>query len=79
MSVLSQVEAKLKAGGPVEQVIRLLEEYEEQIRTEQANHDALYERQTVECEDEAAYRAQEVKEATSALADGRSQLSSCEE
>jgi hypothetical protein len=56
-----------------------LEDYEEQIRTEQANHDALYERQTVECEDEAAYRAQEVKEATSSLADGKSQLSSCEE
>jgi hypothetical protein len=70
MSIMTEVQEKLKAGNPLDDIQRLLDEYISTIQTEQSAHDDLYVKQTVECTEEAAYRTKEIADATSALGEG---------
>jgi len=44
MNVMTQVEATIKAGGPLDAITRILAEFEQELRNEQIAHDALYEK-----------------------------------
>jgi hypothetical protein len=44
MNIMTQVEATMKNGGPLDAITRLLDEYDSEIRNEQIAHDALYEK-----------------------------------
>lgn len=70
MSIMTEVQEKLKAGNPLDDIQRLLDEYINTIQTEQSAHDDLYVKQTAECTEEAAYRAKEISDASSALSEG---------
>jgi hypothetical protein len=60
MTVLTQVEAKLKAGGPLDAITKMLDDFVATVTEEQAAHDSLYDKQTKECEDEFVFREREV-------------------
>jgi hypothetical protein len=79
MAVLTEIEAKLKAKGPLEAIFRLIDQYSDVIRAEQSAHDTLFASQSAECDSEAAYRTKEVEEATAALSDAQNTLSTCNE
>jgi len=74
MNVMVQVEAHLKANGPMDAITRILNEFEQEINAEQLAADQLYERQTAECEDEFAFRLAEIAEAQAAITEATETL-----
>lgn len=42
MTLLTQVEIKLKAGGPLDAINRMLSDFVTEVTTEQAQHDQLF-------------------------------------
>lgn len=78
MAVMTQVEATMKAKGPLDAVTATLDEYENEIRQEQVAHDALYEKQTKECNEEFEFRTEEIKDGTEAGEEARERLATCQ-
>lgn len=67
MNVMVEVEAKIKAGSPVETINNVLGGFKEAVNQEQVAHDEVYAAQRNECESEIAYRQTEVADANDAL------------
>lgn len=44
MTLLTQVEAKLKSGGPLDTITKMLNDFKSEITDEQVTHDNLWER-----------------------------------
>jgi chromosome segregation ATPase len=74
MSVMLEVEAKLKAGGPVETIAAVLQGFKDAVNQEQVNHDDVYAAQKAECESEIAYRNTEVGDANDVLRNANKQI-----
>jgi len=79
VAVLTQVEAMMKSGGPIEMVHEVLSEFENEITSEQSAHDGLHEQASVECEKEADFRRREVADATSTLREAEATLQGCQD
>jgi exonuclease VII small subunit len=77
VSVLTQVEAQIKSGGPLEIINEVLDGFQHEIVQEQAAHDELHARATTECESEFDFRRREVNDANSALKEGETTLAGC--
>jgi len=77
MVLLTQVEAKMKAGGPLDAITRQLNEFQTTITEEQETHNRLYEQQNHECADEFSFRDREVADAVSALKEATETLDGC--
>lgn len=77
MTLLTQVEAQLKAGGPLDAITKMLSDFKTEIVTEQADHDQLWAEQQVECASEFEFREQEVKAAVAALKEATETLDGC--
>ena len=77
MTLLTQVEAKMKSGGPLDAVTRLLNDFVTEVTSEQAQHDQLYEQQKSECDSETSYRVTEIASANSAIQEAQETLDGC--
>lgn len=77
-SVLAQVQSLLKTNGPANKVFELLDGLEEDIRKEQAAHDALHATHQAQCDEEISFRRAEVDEAQDAFNRASSQESQCQ-
>lgn len=42
MTLLTQIEAKIKAGGPMDAITKMLDDFKTEITNEQLTHDALW-------------------------------------
>lgn len=67
-SVLAQVREKLQGGGPMQEIVDLLDSLKDDIQAEQVTHNEQYDKYVVDCADEKAFREGEVAEAETALA-----------
>jgi len=77
MTLLTQVESKLKAGGPLDAINRLLNDFVTEVTSEQAQHDQLFASQQTECTSETSFRVSEIASATSAIQEGQETLDGC--
>ncbi|EGR29383.1 hypothetical protein IMG5_156800, partial [Ichthyophthirius multifiliis] len=77
ITIMSQVQTKLTTNGPINDIADLLFNYFQEIIQEQINHDTLFERQKKECDEEAEYRAKEVKDGQQAHDSAQVTLEHC--
>jgi chromosome segregation ATPase len=77
VNVLTQVEAMMTSGGPIEMVHDVLNEFENEITSEQSAHDGLNEQASTECEREADFRRREVNDATATLREATATYEGC--
>jgi len=77
MKVFTEVEAKIKAGGPLDIIAKTLDDFTQAVIAEQSAHDALHERSTNECNGEFDFRSKEVADAVGALKQGQATLDGC--
>jgi len=76
--VLTEVKAKIEAGGAMSAVIKLLDDIKGEVQNEQTSHDAVAAQQQSECQNEIDFRNKEISDATDALNSANSQLTSCQ-
>lgn len=77
MEVMVQVEAMIKAGDAFDTIQGMLDNFKNQVNSEQIAHDDLYQRQRGECDSEISFRVAEVTDATNVLRDSTAQLTRC--
>jgi hypothetical protein len=78
LTLLTQVEAKLKTNGPLDAITRMLDDFKKQVTDEQLAHDNLFARQEKECASEYEFREKEVREAEGALKSATETLNGCQ-
>lgn len=78
MNVMAQIESTIKAGGPMDAITNILNQFEQEIQDEQVAHQELYDRQTEECDSEIKFRQGEIREANDAIHEAANTLDSCE-
>eukprot|EP01016_Furgasonia_blochmanni_P014218 TRINITY_DN173_c0_g1_i1.p1 TRINITY_DN173_c0_g1~~TRINITY_DN173_c0_g1_i1.p1 ORF type:complete len:450 (+),score=174.51 TRINITY_DN173_c0_g1_i1:57-1406(+) len=66
MGTLVEISSKLQSGGPVNDILDMLQLVEDDIHREQAAHDSLYATQLTGCEQEKTFRTKEVADADEA-------------
>jgi len=66
-SIFAQVSAKLTGGGPMQEILDLLDSLKADIAGEQAEHDSQYDRYGEDCETEQTFRREEIDDAETAL------------
>jgi predicted lipase len=76
-NLLTQIEAKLKLGGPLDLITKMLEDFKTEITNEQLSHDALFAKQQQSCAEELSFRDKEIQDATGALKAGQETLDGC--
>ena len=76
-SVLAQVKAMIKAGGPYDNVFDLLDSLQGQIASEEAEHYEMLQRNNAACEEEEAFRNGEITEGKVALKAATNQHATC--
>jgi hypothetical protein len=74
VQVMTQIESAIKNGGALEIITKTLDNFENELTSEQANHDGLIERSRTQCADEFDFRRREVADATAALREGQATL-----
>eukprot|EP00359_Climacostomum_virens_P001959 CAMPEP_0204899152 /NCGR_PEP_ID=MMETSP1397-20131031/1686_1 /ASSEMBLY_ACC=CAM_ASM_000891 /TAXON_ID=49980 /ORGANISM="Climacostomum Climacostomum virens, Strain Stock W-24" /LENGTH=391 /DNA_ID=CAMNT_0052067069 /DNA_START=1734 /DNA_END=2909 /DNA_ORIENTATION=+ len=79
MAVLTEISAQMRNGGRADEIYKQLDKLEHEIVSEQAEHDTLYASQKEQCDDEAAFRAQEVADATFAIERATNESKNCGE
>lgn len=77
MTLLTQVESKLKLGGPLDSITRMLQDFVTEVTQEQVSHDDLIANNRRECATEENFRSNEIKAADAALSEGQATLDSC--
>jgi PBP1b-binding outer membrane lipoprotein LpoB len=77
MTLLTQVEAKLKMGGPLDAITKLLEDFVTEVTEEQVQHDQLWASQQKQLAEEYAFRESEIQQAEAALAEAQETLDGC--
>lgn len=75
--VLAQVQASMRTGGSIDNIYKYLDDLEDQIRSEQSEHDTLYYKQVEDCDTEAEFRASEVSDAKFAIERADNELKEC--
>jgi hypothetical protein len=78
MTLLTQIEATMKAGGPLDAIEKMLVDFKQTITEEQVTHDNLHTRQVEECSGETDYRDKEIADAKAAIAASTETLNGCE-
>merc|ERR1719454_1864607 len=76
-NLFAEIKAQIKAGGPLANIEGLLDQLEDQINDEQAEHDAMLARNGASCEEEQNFRRGEVMEGESALRRATDHLAAC--
>lgn len=56
-SMFTEIQTMITSGGPLTSILAVIEKFDKQIRTEQAEHDAMWAVQQADCEDEKVFRA----------------------
>jgi hypothetical protein len=51
-NLLTQIEAKLKLGGPLDLITKMLDDFKTEITNEQLSHDGLFAKQQQSCSEE---------------------------
>lgn len=77
VALLTQIEAKLKMGGPLDAITKMLDEFKQTITEEQVAHDNLYEKQKKACDEELEFRGKEISEAEGARRSAKETLDGC--
>lgn len=67
----------MKSGGPLEAILKLLDNFRTTVTEEQVAHDNLHEKQTKECESEFEFRRKEVSDAEAAVRAAQETLDGC--
>lgn len=65
--MFAEIQAKIKAGGPLDNIFTLLDDLEAQVRTEQREHKAMLDTNQGLCDEEQTFRRNEVTEGSAAL------------
>jgi hypothetical protein len=78
LTLLTQVEAKLKTNGPLDAITRMLDDFKKTVNDEQIAHDGLFARQEKECASEYEFREKAVREAEGALKSATETLNGCQ-
>lgn len=77
MAVLAEISAQMRTGGRADEIYRMLDKLEHEILAEQSEHDTLYYSQKEQCDEEAAFRGQEVADADFAMERASNEEASC--
>jgi hypothetical protein len=77
LTLLTQVEAKLASGGPLDTITKMLNDFKTQITEEQVQHDNLYKQQQQECSTETDFRQKEIDDAVGAFKSASETLDGC--
>jgi len=65
-SLFTEIQSQITMGGPLTAILDTIERFDKQIRTEQAEHDAMWAIQSADCAEEVAFRTQEIADGTDA-------------
>eukprot|EP01017_Pseudomicrothorax_dubius_P041340 TRINITY_DN659_c0_g1_i1.p1 TRINITY_DN659_c0_g1~~TRINITY_DN659_c0_g1_i1.p1 ORF type:complete len:209 (-),score=45.39 TRINITY_DN659_c0_g1_i1:80-706(-) len=77
-NLLAEISARLATDGPLDDIWKLFDTLETNIRNEQVKHDELYTKQQAECKSERSFRNKEIADATSALNRAGEEKNSCQ-
>jgi len=65
-SLFTEIQSQITMGGPLTAILDTIERFDKQIRTEQAEHDAMWAIQQADCEEEIAFRTKEIADGNDA-------------
>jgi hypothetical protein len=65
-SLFTEIQSQITLGGPLTAILDTIERFDRQIRTEQAEHDAMWAIQQADCEEEIAFRTKEIADGNDA-------------
>merc|ERR1719473_963562 len=66
-SLFTEIQSQITLGGPLTAILDTIERFDRQIRTEQAEHDAMWAIQQADCAEEIAFRTKEIQDGTDAF------------
>ncbi len=66
-NIFAEIRAQIAAGGPYEQITGMIDDLENQIKGEQAEHMEMFDAANIRCKEEHDFRTNEIIEAESAL------------
>lgn len=66
-SLFTEIQSQITMGGPLTAILDTIERFDRQIRTEQAEHDAMWAIQQADCAEEIAFRTKEIQDGTDAF------------
>merc|ERR1712190_425707 len=67
-SLFTEIQSQITMGGPLTAILDTIERFARQIRTEQAEHDAMWAIQQADCAEELAFRTKEIQDGNDAYA-----------
>jgi len=67
-SLFTEIQSQITMGGPLTAILDTIERFDRQIRTEQAEHDAMWAIQQADCAEEIAFRTKEIQDGNDAYA-----------
>merc|ERR1712039_777967 len=71
-SLFTEIQSQITMGGPLTAILDTIERFDKQIRTEQAEHDAMWAIQQADCAEEIAFRTKEIQDGNDAY--GRAEV-----
>lgn len=74
---MALAEERIQAKGPIRDIYEMLDARETEIRSQQAEHDSLLEQQNADCEEEYAFRADEINDGSLAAEAADSHRAKC--
>merc|ERR1712151_349658 len=66
-SLFTEIQSQITMGGPLTAILDTIERFDKQIRTEQAEHDAMWAIQQADCAEEIAFRTKEIQDGKDAF------------
>merc|ERR1712139_89839 len=66
-SLFTEIQSQITMGGPLTAILDTIEKFDHQIRTEQAEHDAMWAIQQADCAEEIAFRTKEIADGNDAF------------
>merc|ERR1719473_2338794 len=76
-SLFTEIQSQITLGGPLTAILDTIEKFDKQIRTEQAEHDAMWAIQQADCAEELAFRTKEISDGTDAFNRAESHHRTC--
>ena len=76
-SMFTEITNQMTSGGPLTSILDTIEKFDRDIRTEQAEHDAMWAIQSADCEDEKTFRTAEIKDGNEAFARAQKHYNTC--
>jgi hypothetical protein len=75
--LFTEIQSQITLGGPLTAILDTIERFDRQIRTEQAEHDAMWAIQQADCEEEIAFRTTEIADGSAAFKRAESHHRTC--